>query len=106
MPKAVTLIRSNSLSNVAEYAYAATAPAEARLVFPAGSCPLNDDGSTYGESEVIRDGLRALFARDRAVEAWLRDEVAASYGALQSHCIRRREGHSRTSRHLLRLMRL
>lgn len=31
MPKAVTLIRSNALSDAAEYAYAATAPAEARL---------------------------------------------------------------------------
>ncbi|WP_308797862.1 RidA family protein [Agromyces silvae] len=48
MPSAVTLIRSTSLSDVAEYAYAATAPAEARLIFLAGACPLNDDGSTAG----------------------------------------------------------
>ncbi|SCE18023.1 hypothetical protein GA0115235_11311, partial [Streptomyces sp. DpondAA-F4a] len=33
MPSAVTLIRSAALSDVAEYAYAATAPAEARLTF-------------------------------------------------------------------------
>jgi enamine deaminase RidA (YjgF/YER057c/UK114 family) len=46
MPTAVTLIRSANLSNVAEYAYAATAPADARLIFLAGSCPLNSDGST------------------------------------------------------------
>ncbi|MEU8136847.1 RidA family protein [Streptodolium elevatio] len=46
MPRAVTLIRSASLSGVAEYAYAATAPAGARLIFLAGSCPLNEDGST------------------------------------------------------------
>lgn len=45
MPSAVTLIRSSSLA-VAPYAYAATAPAEARLIFLAGSCPLNEDGST------------------------------------------------------------
>jgi len=32
MPTAVTLIRSSALSDVAEYAYAATAPADARLV--------------------------------------------------------------------------
>ncbi len=31
------------------------------------------------ESEVIRDGLRALQARDAAMESWLRDEVAKSY---------------------------
>jgi antitoxin ParD1/3/4 len=36
-------------------------------------------GEYASESEVIRDGLRALFARDKAVEAWLRDEVAATY---------------------------
>lgn len=46
MVKAVTLIRSNALSDAAEYAYAATAPSEARLIFLAGSCPLNADGST------------------------------------------------------------
>ncbi len=31
-------------------------------------------GEYASESEVIRDGLRALAARDRAVEAWLRRE--------------------------------
>lgn len=46
MPSAVTLIRSAALSDAAEYAYAATAPADARLVFLAGSCPLEVDGST------------------------------------------------------------
>lgn len=48
MPSAVTLIRSASLSDAAEYAYASTAPAGARLIFLAGSCPLNPDGSTAG----------------------------------------------------------
>ena len=48
MPRAVTLIRSSSLSDAAEYAYAATAPADAHLIFLAGSCPLNEDGSTAG----------------------------------------------------------
>ncbi|MFJ8825077.1 RidA family protein [Streptomyces sp. NPDC102467] len=46
MVRAVTLIRSDALSDVAEYAYAATAPADARLVFLAGSCPLEKDGAT------------------------------------------------------------
>ena len=39
-------------------------------------------GEYATESEVIRDGLRALFARDRAVEDWLRKDVAAAYDAL------------------------
>jgi antitoxin ParD1/3/4 len=32
-------------------------------------------GEYATESEVIRDGLRSLAARDAAVERWLRDEV-------------------------------
>ena len=36
-------------------------------------------GEYATESEVIRDGLRALQARDAAVDKWLRDEVAKSY---------------------------
>ena len=36
-------------------------------------------GEYATESEVIRDGLRTLLARDAAVESWLRDEVAKSY---------------------------
>lgn len=43
---AVTLIRAAELSDVAQYAYAATAPADARLIFLAGACPLNRDGTT------------------------------------------------------------
>lgn len=39
-------------------------------------------GQYASESEVIRDGLRALFARDQAVGTWLREEVAAAYDAL------------------------
>jgi putative addiction module CopG family antidote len=41
-------------------------------------------GEYATESEVIRDGLRTLQARDKAVEAWLRDEVAKSYDELQA----------------------
>ncbi|MBL1067981.1 RidA family protein [Streptomyces sp. 7-21] len=51
MPSAVTLIRSPSLAD-AEYAYAATAPAGARLVFLAGACPLNRDGTTAAPGDV------------------------------------------------------
>lgn len=39
-------------------------------------------GEYASESEVIRDGLRALFARDAAVETWLHNEVASAYDAL------------------------
>jgi antitoxin ParD1/3/4 len=41
-------------------------------------------GEYATESEVIRDGLRTLLARDRAVEGWLRDKVAPAYDALKA----------------------
>ncbi|NDU77611.1 RidA family protein [Actinomadura sp. DSM 109109] len=60
MPRAVTLIRSASLSPVAEYAYAATAPVEARLIFLAGACPLNEDGSTAAVGDYAGQAAKAL----------------------------------------------
>ncbi|MCL2466669.1 MAG: type II toxin-antitoxin system ParD family antitoxin [Micrococcales bacterium] len=41
-------------------------------------------GEYASESEVIRDGLRTLFARDRAVERWLHDEAALAYDELRA----------------------
>lgn len=41
-------------------------------------------GKYVGESEMIRDGLRALQTRDRAVERWLREAVAPAYDALKT----------------------
>lgn len=60
MPHAVTLIRSSSLSDVAEYAYAATAPAAARLIFLAGACPLNADGSTAAPGDYAGQAAQAF----------------------------------------------
>jgi enamine deaminase RidA (YjgF/YER057c/UK114 family) len=76
MPRAITLIRSGSLADVAQYAYAATAPSNARLIFLAGACPLNEDGSTTGVREVFGDhdvpstllGVTVLGYRDQLVE--------------------------------------
>ena len=41
-------------------------------------------GEYATESEVIRDGLRALRARDRAQESWLVGQVAPAYDALKA----------------------
>ncbi|MDP2784852.1 MAG: type II toxin-antitoxin system ParD family antitoxin [Sulfurimicrobium sp.] len=41
-------------------------------------------GEYATESEVIRDGLRALMARDRAMENWLREGVGPAYDALKA----------------------
>ena len=43
-----------------------------------------ESGEYASESEVIRDGLRALQARDRAAEDWLRQKVAPAYDALKA----------------------
>jgi antitoxin ParD1/3/4 len=43
------------------------------------------NGEYATESEVIRDGLRVLLARDHAVEDWLREKVAPAYDALKAN---------------------
>lgn len=104
MPSVVELIRSASLSP-APYAYAATAPAGSRLIFLAGSCPLDDDGNTVhpgdhaAQARRCVENLRAALeaagatledvistrvlvassARADLVAAW--DEVADAFGA-------------------------
>ncbi|MGH3454808.1 MAG: RidA family protein [Nocardioidaceae bacterium] len=60
MPSAVTLIRSARLSDVAEYAYAATAPARSTLVFLAGACPLNEDGSTASVGDYAGQAAKVI----------------------------------------------
>ncbi len=41
-------------------------------------------GEYASESEVIRDGLRVLLARDRAVEHWMLQQVVPAYDALMA----------------------
>ena len=42
-------------------------------------------GGEYAtESEVIREGLRALMAKDRAVETWLREQVVPAAMELEA----------------------
>jgi Arc/MetJ-type ribon-helix-helix transcriptional regulator len=67
-------------------------------------------GGEYAtESEVIREGLRSLLARDRAVEAWLREQVVPAAVALdvdpsraltadqvREHLTQRRRARART----------
>lgn len=60
MSTAVTLIRSAALSLTAEYAYAATAPAGARMIHLAGACPLNLDGSTASVGDFAGQAAKAM----------------------------------------------
>jgi antitoxin ParD1/3/4 len=41
-------------------------------------------GEYATESDVIRDGLRVLLARDQAVESWLHEQVGPAYDALKA----------------------
>lgn len=41
-------------------------------------------GEYATESEVFRDGVRVLMARDRAMEHWLVQEVGPAYDALKA----------------------
>jgi antitoxin ParD1/3/4 len=43
-----------------------------------------DSGAYASESEVIRDGLRALQIHDRALEDWLKNEAAAAFDAVKA----------------------
>jgi antitoxin ParD1/3/4 len=42
-------------------------------------------GEYASESEVVRDGLRALSAHDAVVEAWLRTEVVPTYERIKAN---------------------
>ncbi|QIX26155.1 RidA family protein [Nocardioides sp. JQ2195] len=56
---AVRLIRAPGLADT-PYAYAATAPAGARLVFLAGSCPIDEEGATVGVGDVAAQATRCV----------------------------------------------
>ncbi len=53
MTNAVSLIRAEGLFASVPYAYAATAPKDARLVFLAGACPLDVDGHTVAVGDFV-----------------------------------------------------
>ena len=57
---AVELIRAPNLSDVAEYAYAATAPAGSRLIFLAGACPLDETGATVAVGDYAGQAAQAI----------------------------------------------
>ncbi|WP_455905136.1 RidA family protein [Microbacterium sp.] len=59
MSSAVQLIRSADLA-AAPYAYAATAPTGSRLIFLAGACPLEDDGSTTAPGDYAAQAARCV----------------------------------------------
>ena len=69
MASAVRLIRSDVLSDVAQYAYASTVPAGTRLVFLAGACPLEPDGSTAAVGDYAGQAARRIETMREALRA-------------------------------------
>ena len=59
MSSVVRLLRSAALAP-APYAAAATAPAGSRLVFLAGACPLDPDGTTVAPGDVAEQARACL----------------------------------------------
>lgn len=68
MTSAVTLIHSPALAP-APYAAAATAPTGSRLIFLAGSCPLEDDGSTTAPGDYAAQAVRCVETLSMALTA-------------------------------------
>lgn len=78
MSSVVQLIRSPTLAET-PYAYAATAPSGSRLIFLAGACPLNDDGTTISPGDYAAQAARCmatLTAALRAADASLTDVIS------------------------------
>ena len=69
MPSSVELIRASDLSDVAEYAYAAAAPKDARLIFLAESCPLDERGATVAVGDYAGQAAACIETMKRALAA-------------------------------------
>lgn len=78
MPSAVQLIRTDLLAD-APYAYAATVPAGARLIFLAGACPIDEDGATVHPGDYAAQAARCIETLTlalRAADATLADVIS------------------------------
>ncbi|ROP74517.1 RidA family protein [Curtobacterium sp. PhB115] len=69
MNNLVRLIRFDVLSDVAEYAYASTAPSGTRFVFLAGACPLESDGSTAAVGDYAGQAAKCVETMQEALRA-------------------------------------
>jgi enamine deaminase RidA (YjgF/YER057c/UK114 family) len=69
MNTAVSLIRADGLCPSVPYAYAATAPENARLVFLAGACPLDTDGRTVAPGDIEAQAAACMANMTIALDA-------------------------------------
>ncbi|TDC38936.1 RidA family protein [Micromonospora sp. KC213] len=63
------MVRVPLLSDVAEYAYAATVEPPARLVFTAGACPLDADGRTVAPGDPVAQARQVMANLETALAA-------------------------------------
>ncbi|WP_307854409.1 RidA family protein [Micromonospora sp. C31] len=63
------LIRVPALSDVAEYAYAATVEPPARLVHTAGACPLDAEGRTVAPGDPVGQARQVMANLETALAA-------------------------------------
>jgi enamine deaminase RidA (YjgF/YER057c/UK114 family) len=60
MPDRVQLIRDSRLSDVAEYAYSSVARAQARTLYTAGACPLDENGETVAVGDYVGQARQVM----------------------------------------------
>ncbi|MFG1775111.1 RidA family protein [Micromonospora sp. NPDC049051] len=65
----MNLIRVPALSDVAEYAYAATVEPPARLVHTAGACPLDAEGRTVSPGDPVGQARQVMANLETALAA-------------------------------------
>ncbi|MET0589729.1 MAG: Rid family hydrolase [Naasia sp.] len=78
MPPTIRLVRSAELSS-APYAYASVVDSAARIVFLAGACPLERDGTTAAVGDYEAQAAKCIETLTEALEAagaTLRDVVS------------------------------
>lgn len=88
MVSAVRLVRSAALSDIAQYAYAATVDSGTRLIFLAGACPLEKDGSVAAVGDYAQQAakcIETLTEALRAAGATLEDVVSTRVLVASSH---------------------
>ena len=66
MTSVVQLLRTSALAP-APYAYAATTPSTSRLIFLAGACPLNPDGTTAAPDDYVQQARVCLQNLEQAL---------------------------------------
>ncbi|MBB5824100.1 RidA family protein [Micromonospora carbonacea] len=69
MSDPAALVRVSELSDVAEYAYAATVAPPARLVFAAGACPLDAAGRTVAPGDPAAQARQVMANLEVALAA-------------------------------------